>query len=75
MIKKRSETHEIAVQTKSRHLPDGYGRNKTPGAKLLPGMNVGEVDLHRGQGNRSYGIADCDASVGKRSRVDENAVT
>ena len=68
------ETQNIRKWTEARDLPLADRYNQRFVAEFLPGMNIRQVDLDRGDANRRDGVPESDAGVRVGSRVDDDAL-
>lgn len=74
MIKKSAQTKQVAIQPEAGYLPKGKWRQKAVMPKLLPAMDIGEMDLYKGKSDGSHGVAQSNAGMGIGSRIDQNTI-
>lgn len=69
----RFQGQQISGRTESGNLAHGDRRDEGVVAKLLSLMNIRQVDFHRGQRDGGDRITNCNAGMGIRSRIDDDA--
>ncbi len=74
VIEEGLKAEEITPPPKAADLPHADRGQDRRVAEFFPGVDVAQVDLHRGQGDTGDGVPDGIRIVGERTGVDQDTV-